>query len=171
MGESPAAGFGQSPAECADTNVSVVFTAGENLHDGLGAGKPGSWSDVSVEFRVTDPCAEGATIVVLSGLTTGVPPDIERLDSANLENLQVELFDADGNPRGHATVNLAWAGNGDVAIRIDHQLDNGYFRQERYETATVTGAVVISGTGAWNATFVPENANDVTIGTASEVSL
>lgn len=165
------AGFGQVLDECLDANASVIFTAGDNLQE-IGDGKPGSWSDVHVDLKLTDPCT-GAQILHLSGFTPVEDPDITRLETATVEDVVVHLVDSTGTFSVDALVNLTWTGNDDAVVRIDHELDRRYFRQERYETAEVKGTVTFSDSDAWpgGIEFTASDANDVAIGTANEISL
>jgi len=165
------AGFGQMLEECVDANATVIFTAGDNLQE-IGGGKPGSWSDVSVDLSIIDFCTE-TELIHLSGLTPVVDPDLIRLETATLEDVSVHLVDSTGAFSVDAVVNLSWAGNDNPVVRIDHELDLRYFRQERWETAEVTGTVVFSDSDVWDGgiAFDAGDANDVTIGTASEINL
>jgi len=64
-------------------------------------------------------------------------------------------------------------GNDAATVRIDHLFDFGYFRQERFETATVAGTVSFDESPLWDdqLTFTGDDAGIATIGTANSVSL
>lgn len=59
---------------------------------------------------------------------------------AALDVSSVTLSDGSGTSLD-AEIHLVWVGNDDATVRIDHLFDFGYFRQERFETATVAGTV------------------------------
>jgi hypothetical protein len=57
-------------------------------------------------------------------------------------------------------------------FRIAHDLASGSFRQERYETASITGSVALADTAPWSRlTLGADDANDVIIGTANEITV
>lgn len=165
------AGFWRTIADCLAANPTVVFTAGDDLQNPIGSGAPGSWSDVVVELRLFDTCAE-SPVAFLSGFTPGVDPDITRLESAAVRQVTVRLVDESGDISVDAVVDLTWAGNDDRTVRVDHG-NSGYFRQERFVTAQVAGTLVFLDSPVWagGMNFTAADAYGATIGTASEISL
>lgn len=162
------ANFQQAVDACTDLDLTVVFTAGANLQVPIGSGRPGSWSDVGVSLQLFNTCL-GEVAYLLTGETTGVDPNITRLGSATVDGVVVHLVDSTGTVSIDVVVDLTWSGNDDATVRIDHQLDAGYFRQERYETAQVSGSVedVIQPGIA----FTAGDVTGATIGTANEIAL
>jgi hypothetical protein len=146
----------------------VGFTAGKNLQIPIGSGMPGSWSDVVVSLQIFNTCL-GELAYSLTGFSTIVDPNITRLESASVDGVVVHLVDASGTVSIDVVVDLTWTGNDDATVRIDHQLDAGYFRQEWFETAQVSGSVedVIQPGIAFTAADV----TGATIGTANSIAL
>ena len=72
-----------------------------------------------------------------------------------------------------AFVDLAWTGNDDATVRIIHDRAAGNYRQERFETASVTGRVVFDSIPGWTTgiEFTPADINGGVIGHANEISL
>jgi hypothetical protein len=124
-----------------------------------------------VTVRVFDSCDNDAEIWRAEGL--GLPddgPDFARLEHASLDVTLVTLTDGVGSSVD-AEIHLDWVGNDDATVRIDHQLD-GYFRQERFETAFVSGTVELGASPFWTSlTVTDDRTHDVVIGTANEISL
>ena len=166
------AGFESRLSDCLNVITSVQYFAGDNLQGPLGSGKPGSWADAPVTVRVFNSCENDAEIWRAEGL--GLPddgPDFDRLEHASLDVALVTLTDGLGSSVD-AEVHLDWVGNDDATVRIDHQLDRGYFRQERFETATVSGTVELGASPFWTSlTVTNDRTHDVVIGTANEISL
>lgn len=166
------ASFQTRVSDCLFADASVGYAAGDNLQTTLGSGMPGSWADAQVRVSVFDSCDNDAEVWRAEGL--GFPddgPDFDRLDRASLDVTLVTLADALGRTVD-AEIHLEWMGNDDTTVRIDHQLDGGYFRQERSETATVTGTVEFTASPFWSSlTLTGVHSHDVVIGTANEIAL
>ena len=161
-----AAAYFHQEIGCEDYFLSVVFVAGNNLQGPIGSGKPGSWSDVTVELQVYD--CDGDPVYVLSGFTP-CDPNIVRFESARVDGVLVSLWDATHSVNIDVVVDLAWIGTGDTMVRIDHQADRGYYRQERFRSAEISGTVQDPIPDGISFTTADEHSG--TIGTASEVSL
>ena len=158
--------------ECLYVDTTVRYFAGDNLQDPIGSGKPGSWSDAPISAGVFDSCDNDAEVLHLEGL--GFPdgaPDFERLDRAVLDVSLVTLSDGLGT-FVDAEIHLVWVGNDDATVRIGHDLATGSFRQERAESATVTGTLSFDASPFWgDLTFTGDDAHDASIGTANEITL
>jgi hypothetical protein len=158
--------------ECLFVDTTVRYFAGDNLQDPIGSGRPGSWSDAPISLGVFDSCANDAEVLHLEGL--GFPdggPDFDRLERAELDVSLVTLSDGLGT-FVDAEVHLVWVGSDDATVSIGHQLETGSFRQERSESATVTGTVRLDSSPFWSdLTFMGDDAHDATIGTANEITL
>jgi hypothetical protein len=145
--------------------VNVHFNAGE-VQDPIGAGQPSPFADVVVTRQVIDT-ETGDVLSWAQGAAFGLPPTIVELEEATIVNIVVVLYDADGNPVDTAEIDLTWHGNDDATTRIDHQRLAGYFRQERFETATLAGRVVLDS----GIHLAPSDAFSAVIGTANQISL
>jgi hypothetical protein len=165
------AGFETRLSDCLSVITSVQYFAGDNLQDPLG-GKPRSWADAPVRVTVFDSCDNDTEIWRAEGL--GFPdngPEFDRLDSASLDVSLVTLTDGLGSSLD-AEVHLDWVGNDDTAVRIDHLIDAKDFRQERFETARVTGAIELGASPFWSSlTVTDERTHDVVIGTANSITV
>lgn len=167
--------------ECLFLDATVRYFAGDNLQSPIGSGAPGSWSDVPVNLGVFDSCNSDTKVLQLDGLGFPSPgPDFERLDQAVLDVPTMLICEhwTDATPCDGSTpyvaveIHLTWVGNGDTAVRIAHDLVGGSFRQERYETAVVTGTVQFADTALWSdLTLTGDDSHDVIIGTANEIAL
>jgi hypothetical protein len=157
---------------CFFVDATVRYFAGDNLQGPIGSGTPGSWSDAPVNLGVFDSCNNDVEVLHLEGLGfPDVGPDIYRLERASLDVTSVTLTDGLGTSVD-AEIHLVWLGNGDATVRIDHQLDAGYFRQERSVTAAVSGTVELGASPYWSElTFAGSDARDGSVGTANEISL
>jgi hypothetical protein len=167
--------------ECLFVHTTVRYFAGDNLQGPIGSGKPGSWSDVPVNVAVFDSCSNDSPVVRLDGLGFPSPgPNFERLDQAVLDVPTMLICEdwTDAAPCDGSTPNIAvelhltWVGNGDTAISIGHDLGGRTFRQERFETAVVSGTVEFADSAWWSdLTLTGENSHSATIGHANEISL
>ncbi len=158
--------------DCLYLDTTVLYFAGDNLQTPIGSGKPGSWSDAPITLGVFDSCDNDAEVWHLEGL--GFPdgaPDFDRLERAALDVSSVTLSDGSGT-FVDAEIHLLWVGTDDATVRIDHPLGVGYFRQERFKSATVTGTVRFDLSPYWSdLAFAGDDAHDGRIGTANEISL
>ena len=159
-------------SECHLVDSNIVYTAGDNLQNPIGSGMPTSWADALVRATVIDACDSDAAIATFEGLAVpDVGPDFDRLERASLDVSQVTLTDGQG-AFVDAEIHLAWVGDGPETVRTDHQLDRGYFRQERSRSASVTGSVEFGASPFWSSlTLIGEHSHHATIGTANEISL
>jgi hypothetical protein len=158
--------------ECLYVDTTVRYFAGDNLQDPIGSGKPGSWSDAPISVGVFDSCDNDTEVLHLDGL--GFPddgPDFDRLERAALDVSLMTLSDG-LSTFVDAEIHLVWVGNDDTTVRIGHDLETGSFRQERSESATVTGTVTFDASPVWgDLVFTGDDAHDTSIGTANEITL
>ena len=164
------ADFRQTLNACLRADASVRLIAGDNLQSPIGSGRPGSWSDTDIHLDLINTCIEHEQMVLsMDCFTTVAEPDIDRLERAALHvgGYLCSIEDVS------AAANLEWIGNDDATVRIDHQLGTGYFRQERFETASVSGTLVIDPIPGWTdeIAFTADDLTGATIGTANEISL
>jgi hypothetical protein len=122
-------------------------------------------------LNLIDTCAEPEQVVLsLDCFTAVVEPDMDRLERAALDIAGYLCSIAEVS----AATNLEWTGNDDATVRIDHQLGIGSFRQERFETASVSGTLVLDPIPGWTDEIEFTGENDftgATIGTANAISL
>lgn len=164
------AGFRQTLDTCLRADAGVRLIAGDNLQTPIGSGQPGSWSDSDIRLDLVDTCAEPEQVVLsLDCFTTVAEPDMDRLERAALDVAGYLCTIAAVS----AAADLEWTGNDDATVRIDHQLGVGSFRQERFETASVTGTLVIDPIPGWTdeIEFTADDLTGATIGTANQISL
>jgi hypothetical protein len=158
--------------DCLFVDATVRYFAGDNLQDPIGSGQPGSWADAPITIQVFDSCVGDAEVLRLEGL--GFPDDgpaFERLETAVLDVSAVTLSDGQST-FVDAEIHLGWTANGDATVVIGHDLDSGYFRQERSRSATMTGAVSFSAGPDWSALrLAGDDSHDVRIGTANEITI
>jgi hypothetical protein len=125
-----------------------------------------------VRVIVIDACDGDNEVAHLEGLAfpdTG--PDFDRLEGASLDVSLVTLSDGLG-ASVDAEIHLDWLGQGPTEVRIGHETDRDYYRQERFRSASVTGTVEIGPSPFWSSlTLTGDQSHDVTIGTANEISL
>ena len=163
------ADFYQTVAECLDASAAVRFFAGDNLQTPIGSGQPSSWSDTDIHLNLIDTCVEPERVVLsLECFAAVEDPDMDRFEQASLH------VDVPCDLGVSAAINLEWTGNDDATVRIDHSLSDGYFRQERFETASVSGTLVFDPIPGWTEDELAFTGADVTgaaIGTANEISL
>jgi hypothetical protein len=156
--------------ECLFVDVTVNYFAGDNLQSPIGSGKPTYWSDAPTQLSVFDSCDGDAEVLRVEGL--GFPddgPDFERLERASLDVTSVLLSDGLGTSI-EAEIHLDWTGNDDTTVAIGHDVASRTFRQERSESATVTGTVQFGASSYWSElTATGDDSHDVRIGTANEV--
>lgn len=159
-------------SECLVVDSNLVYVAGDNLQDPVGSGKPRSWADALIRATIVDACDNDAVVATFEGLAfPDVGPDFDRLERASLDVSQVTLSDGQGG-FVDAEIHLAWVGTGPETVRIDHQRDRDYFRQERSRSASVTGTVEFGASAFWSGlTLLGEQSHDANIGTANEISL
>ena len=162
------ADFYQTVAVCLDASAVVRFFDGDNLQTPIGSGKPSSWSDADIHLNLIDTCVEPEQVVVsLECLTAVEDPDMDQLEHASLHvNVPCDLGVS-------VAIDLEWTGNDDATVRIDHSV-SGYFRQERFETASVSGTLVFDPIPGWTEdelAFTGEDVTGAAIGTANEISL
>ncbi len=159
-------------SDCRFVEASVQYFAGDNLQGPIGSGKPTHWADAPTSISVVDACDGDTQVWHLEGL--GFPdsgPDFDRLDSASLDVSLVTLSDGAGSSVD-AEIHLDWLGQGPTEVRVDHQRDGGYYRQERFRSATVAGTVELGASSLWSGlTLSGDQSHDVFIGTANEISL
>ena len=167
------ANFRKTVAICVDAAASVRFFAGDNLQSPIGGGQPSAWSDTDITLEVIDTCAGGSEVVLwhLEGFSTVEDPDMERLEHASLD-AAVTLSNGNG-VSVDALIDLEWTGNDDAMVGIGHQLDIGYFRQERFETAQIAGSIAFLPSQVWpdGIVFTQDDPYDAAIGTANEISI
>lgn len=158
--------------DCLFVDATVRYFAGDNLQDPIGSGQPGSWADAPITIQVFDSCAEDAEVLRLEGV--GFPADgpaFERLETAVLDVGAVTLSDGQSTSVD-AEIHLVWTANGDATVVIGHDLDSGYFRQERSRSAIVTGTVSFDTSPYWSElALASDDAHDVSIGTANEIAI
>lgn len=166
------AGFFAWVSECHWVDASVGYAAGDNLQTPIGSGAPTSWADAVVRVIVIDACDSDNEVAHLEGLAfpdTG--PDFDRLERASLDVSLVTLSDGLGGSVD-AEIHLDWLGQGPTEARIGHQGDAGYYRQERYRSASVTGTVELAASPFWSGLILSgDQSHDVFIGVANEISL
>jgi hypothetical protein len=159
-------------SECYFVDASVQYFAGDNLQSPIGSGKPTHWADAPTRVGVFDACDNDNEVWHVEGL--GFPdsgPAFDRLDSASLDVSLVTLFDGVGTSVD-AEIHLDWLGQGPTTARVDHQLDVGYYRQERFRSASVTGTVEFGASLFWSSlTLTGDQSHDAIIGTANEITL
>lgn len=159
-------------SECYFVDASVQYFAGDNLQSPIGSGKPTYWADAPLRVGVFDACDNDNEVWHVEGL--GFPDsgsDFDRLDSASLDVSLVTLSDGVGTSV-NAEIHLDWIGQGSAEVRIDHQADAGYYRQERFRSASVTGTVELAASPFWSSlTLTADQSHDVFIGTANEIAL
>jgi len=164
------ANFRQTLNACLRADAAVRLIAGDNLQSPLGGGRPGSWSDSDIHLDLIDTCVEPEQVVLsLDCFTTVAEPDIDRLERAALHVAGYLCSIEDVS----AATDLEWTGNDDATVRIEHQLGTGSFRQERFETASVSGTLVIDPIPGWTdeIEFTADDLAGATIGTANQISL
>lgn len=145
--------------------LNVDFNAGE-VQNPTGSGAPTPFADVVVTLRVIDT-QSGEVVSWAQGASFGLPATIVALEEATLDEVAVPLLDAGGNLVDTANLDLTWRGNDDASTRIDHQLAVGFFRQERFETATLSGSIELGG----GVELGPDDAFGAVIGIARQISL
>jgi hypothetical protein len=168
-------GFEQVPPEvdCIAVYPTVTFVAGDHLA-ALGEGKPGPWSDVTVNLTIYDACADGPSLLSLDGFTPVTNPEMISMESASLAGVVVNLTDSSGENTISAIVNLAWDANDDPQLRITQGSADGYRRVDTVVTAVVTGTLEFTGGNvSWDGMriFTADDAFYAEMGHAFEIAL
>lgn len=168
-------GFEQVPPEvdCIAVYPTVTLVAGDHLA-AIGAGKPGPWSDVTVNLTIYDACTDGPPLLSLDGFTPVTNPEMISMESASVTGVVVNLTDASGANTISAIVNLAWDANDDPAHRISHGSGDGYRRVDTVVTAAVTGTLEFTGGNvSWDGMriFTADDAAYAEMGHAFEIAL
>jgi len=109
----------------------------------------------------------------LTGFATIENPDITRLEIASVHNVNLTTADESGTVAVEVTIDLTWTGNNDAATRIDHSIDAGHFRQERFETATINGTLTFGDNPLWpgGTAFTADDLESAVMGHANEILL
>jgi hypothetical protein len=168
-------GFEQVPPEvdCIAVYPTVTFVAGDHLA-AIGAGKPGPWSDVTVNLTIYDACADGPPLLSLDGFIPVTNPEMISMESASLTGVVVNLSDSSGANTISAIVNLAWDGNDDPERRITQGSGDGYRRVDTVVTAAVSGTLEFTGGNvSWDGLriFTADDAAYAEMGHAFEIAM
>jgi hypothetical protein len=167
------AGFLKTIGTCHEANAVIGFAAGDNLQNPIGQGRPSSWSDIEVQLTVTNTCGEEPVVYVHMTGWAGVPaPEIDRLERIAVLDVPVTLRSDDELLAIDSVFNLVWVGNDDLTVTTSPP-QNGYHREERSETAQVSGAWTFSDSEVWVGgwTFTADDLSGANIGTARELNI